>query len=206
MLGKRKKNIEVTEINEYFIVIGDDIFHKHDEAEERRLVHIIHDLIRNNSNLVHTNLQLVSIVDRLTNPQSSGVQLVLTSSINNSNYKIMSLTLASNQLANGRIALVDKDTQAKIDATFANVSFAGTNDAAFTVTQDPNDPNAVQVKGVAEGSGQVTGTADATYTDANTGQSVTTTVNVTVDVSVTPVAPQPQNVELQLNFDAPQNQ
>lgn len=183
--------------------------HKHDTEfnEYFRLIRIIDELIDTNSNLVDTNSQLVGMVDRLTKPQPSSVQLILTSLVNNSNFKIMSLTLSSAQSAKGRLALVDKDTQNAIDATFANVSFAGTNTDSFTVEQDPDDPNGVIVRGVAEGSGQLTGQADATYVDGNTGATVTKTGTFSVDVTVTPATgPTPQNVEFQVNFDAPQNQ
>lgn len=117
----------------------------------------------------------------------------------------MSLTLSSKQFALGQLALIDSDTQAQVLATFANPVFAGDNDAAFTVAPDASDPNTARVTGVAAGTGNVTASADATYTDANTGQQVTQSLKVAVDVTVTAVVAG-ENVALQLNFGAPQNQ
>ncbi len=133
------------------------------------------------------------------------VQLVLTTLINNSNLRIMSLTLNSKQFSLGTLALIDSDTQGQVLASFANAAFSGDNDAAFTVAPDSSDPNTVKVTGVAAGTGKVNVTADATYTDANTGQQVTKTVSASVDVTVTAVAAG-ENVELQVNFGAPQDQ
>ncbi len=104
-----------------------------------------------------------------------------------------------------KVQLIDSDTQGQVLASFANAAFSGDNDAAFTVAPDSSDPNTVKVTGVAAGTGKVNVTADATYTDANTGQQVTKTVSASVDVTVTAVAAG-ENVELQVNFGAPQDQ
>lgn len=133
------------------------------------------------------------------------VELVLTTFINNSKLRIMSLQLSSKQFALGSLALIDSDTQAQVTATFANPQFTGDNDAAFTVAPDASDPNTARVTGVAAGTGNVTASADATYTDANTGQQVTKSVSVVVAVTVIAVVAG-ENVELQLNFGAPQDQ
>ena len=133
------------------------------------------------------------------------VQLVFTTIINNFKILIMSLQLSSKQFALGQLALIDSDTQGQVVASFANVVFTGDNDAAFTVAPDSSDPNTARVTGVAAGSGKVTATADATYTDANTQQQVTKSLSVTVDVTVTAVVAG-ENVALQLNFGAPQDQ
>lgn len=133
------------------------------------------------------------------------VQIILTTFINNSKLRIMSLQLSSKQFALGTLALIDSDTQGQVSASFANANFSGDNDSAFTVAPDASDPNTARVTGVAEGTGNVTATADVSYTDANTGQSITKSMSVSVAVTVTAVVVG-QNVELQLNFGAPQDQ
>jgi hypothetical protein len=129
--------------------------------------------------------------------------LVLTASINKSNFIIMSLSIQSNQFSLGTLGLIDADTQEQVSATFSNQSFSGTNDSSFTVAPDA-DPNTAKVTGVAEGSGQVNFSAHVSYTDKN-GQSKEKDLSGTVDVSITAVLVD-QNVSLVVNFAPPQNQ
>lgn len=133
------------------------------------------------------------------------VELALTTIINNFKLRIMSVQLSSKQFALGALALIDSDTQGQVSASFANSQFSGDNDAAFTVSPDASDPNTARVTGVAAGVGRVSGTTEVTYTDSNTQQSVTKTLSVAVDVTVIAVTAG-ENVELQLNFSAPQDQ
>lgn len=132
------------------------------------------------------------------------VQLILTTLINNFKLKIMSVQLASNQFAIGIPALIDSDTTNPISATFSNPSFSSTNESVFGVTQDASDPNSPRVTGVAAGTGQLNVNYTVSYTDGNTGQPVTQSLSLSIDVTVTEVAG--ENVTLQVNFGAPQNQ
>jgi NCAIR mutase (PurE)-related protein len=162
--------------------------------DERRLIKIVEEQ-------TETIEKLVEILDRLTKHER--VNLVFTQNLNNTKSIIMLLSLNSNQSSVGLLGLIDSDTQAQVSATFANVSFSGSNPAAFSVTQDTTNPNQANVAGVAAGTGTISATADATYTDSTTGQSVTKTgLTVSVDVTVLAIVAG-ENVTLQLNFSTP---
>lgn len=128
--------------------------------------------------------------------------LALIGFSNEKTYIIMGLTLASNQFSLGQLGLIDSDTLEAVSASFSNQSFSGGNDSAFTVAQDA-DPNVVKVSGVAEGSGQVSFSATAVYTD-KFGNGKTKDLSGTIDVTITAVQ-QEQNVTLVVNFGDPQN-
>lgn len=130
--------------------------------------------------------------------------LVLTGYSSTQNFILMGLTLAANQFSIGSLGLIDSDTFEAISASFTNQIFTGSNDSSFTAIQDGGDPNAVKVSGVAEGSGTVSFSATASYTD-KFGNSKTKDLSGSVDVTITAVQ-QEQNVSLVINFGEPQLQ
>ncbi len=134
------------------------------------------------------------------------VQLALTTLINNFNFRIMDLNLATNQFALGQLGLIDTDTQQAVSASFANAVFTSSDPAIFTASPDSSDPNTCRASGVAAGSANLAASADVTYTDSKTGQPVTKNLTVNVTVVVAAVQPSAENVGLTITFGAPQNQ
>lgn len=114
----------------------------------------------------------------------------------------MSLSLVSNQQVAGTLGLLDTVTNNPVTATFANITAASDNTAAFTVTSDASGN--VNVVGVAAGTGNVTVTADASYTDS-TGTAQTKTLSFTTDVTVTAIITA-DGVALTVTFGAPTQQ
>jgi hypothetical protein len=164
-------------------------FHNLEEKE----LDIIEHLIRENS-------RLVGIIDRLV-PQKTPnkVKLVLTTIINNSNVKIMSLNLASNQKALGTLGIIDEVTQAAVTGTFTGTSVASDTPSSFTAEVDPSGN--VVVTGVTAGSGILSVSSTAAYTDS-TGASKSELLAASIPVTVTAVVTA-DKVSLVVNFGAP---
>lgn len=109
----------------------------------------------------------------------------------------MELQLNVGQFVVGTLGLVDHNTQQPVQATFSNPSNSSNDENVATV--DSNN----KVVGVGEGSTTVTFRSDVVYTDANTGQTVSTTKSVDVVVTVT-LPPTPQEVDLVVTFSPAQ--
>lgn len=182
----KKKDCEVTIIEETEIIIVEGQPYK-----------------KHNPHDIDTIERLVKIVDRLTKPKP--VHLVLTENSNNTKSIIMSLSIVSNQFSLGTLELIDSNSLSHIDASFSNQSFSSSDDAIFTASQDGTDPSTVKASGVSAGEATLNYSATTTYTDANTGQSVTKDLSGTTPVTVTAVVTE-QGVSLVVNFGEPQNQ
>jgi hypothetical protein len=128
-------------------------------------------------------------------------RLVLTTFINNFQIQVMSLTLAANQSSVGTLGLVDNTTGAAVSATFANVQAVPSDATLFSATV--NADGTITVAGIAAGQGTLSVSADATYTDSNTGQSVTNNETATIGVLVNAVV-SPEGVSLVVTFSTPQ--
>lgn len=115
----------------------------------------------------------------------------------------MALTINANELVVGTLGLVDHATGNPITATFTNISFSGSDNTLFTVTQSTTDLTSVTVTGVAAGTGTLTATADATYVDPANGNSVTVTKSVVIGVTISPAG---TVADLVVNFGAPKAQ
>lgn len=139
----------------------------------------------------------------LKDQSAEKVKLVIISS-NNKNQQTMSINLTQGgPFSLDSVGLIDTDTQAPVQATFANVSFVGSDDTIFTTVQDPANPNQTQDTPVAPGQAALQATADATYTDSKTNLPVTKVgLTVTVPVIVTAVVAG-ENVALVINQGAP---
>lgn len=145
--------------------------------------------------------RLTNIIRELTERNKHSYRLVLTKNINNSNFIIMSLSLAANQSSIGQLSIVDNTSGAVVAATFANVQ-ANVSDATL-FSAVVNSDNSITVSGVAAGSGTLSIQADASYTDGNTGLATTQTLTESVDVTVSAVI-SPEGVTLQVTFSTPQ--
>lgn len=188
---KEKKEIVFIE-NTEIIKIEDDFYKRHYPGEDERLEKIIE--------------RLVGIIDKLTKPsQHENVRLILTTILNNNNsiLEIMALNLNVGQSSTDVLGLIDTDKNVPVVATFANVSFTSSDPTIFTTTQDPSNPNQSVDTAVAAGTANLVVTADASYTDANTGQAVTKTgLSVTVPMTVTAVVAG-ENVALTITQGTP---
>jgi hypothetical protein len=116
------------------------------------------------------------------------VKLVLQTTINQYKITFMALQLTQGFFSLDQLALIDTDTNAQVQATFANTQpFASDNPAVLTSTPDPSSPsdlNKVKNTAVAGGTANVTTTTDATYTDSVSKQSVTKTLKLSIPYSV----------------------
>lgn len=142
-------------------------------------------------------------IHHLTHSGPHKVRLVLTqTSINNSKFIIMSLTLAANQKVLGTLGLVDQVTGAAVTGGFSGTGAVSDTPAAFTTSIDASGN--VIVTAVAAGSGNVTATTTAAYTDS-TGAAQSALLTVVVPITVTAVVTA-DAVSLVLNFGTPMAQ
>lgn len=104
------------------------------------------------------------------------------------------------------LGIVKHDDQTPVDATFANETFTSDNEAVVTATVDAGDTpdtGVLDITGVSAGTANITVSADATYTDPNTGLSVTKNKSVVIPVTITqPVSE--ADTDLVVNFGTPQ--
>lgn len=186
-----KKDCEITVIEETNVVIIEGDHYKKWNPEKEELEIIEH---------------LVKIIERLTQPQKQRTRLVLQTILqNNTIVQIMSLKLNANQFSLDVLSLIDSDTGAAVAATFANQKYESSDPNVFTSVQDATDPNTTKDTAVGAGTANLNVSADATYTDANTGQSVTKSLSLVVDVTVIAIVAG-ENVSLVLTQGAPQLQ
>lgn len=115
----------------------------------------------------------------------------------------MNLNLVQGNFSLDSLQLIDSDSGAVVQATFANQSFSSDNTDVLTSVQSTTDPNSTVDTAIAGGSANVTATADATFTDKNTGEPVTKTLSVVVPYTVTAVVAG-ENVALTLVQGTPQ--
>lgn len=127
-------------------------------------------------------------------------KLILVTIINKSKIKILAMEFNVKEFVDTNLALVDHDTQAPIDATFANITLTSSDTSVFTCDSDVNADGITDVLGIAEGSATLTVTADATYTDSKTGLVVTGNKSVDVPVTITAPAPTAENTDLVVTF------
>lgn len=127
---------------------------------------------------------LLIVIFIIKYPCKQKVKLVII--LKNINNKSMNkLTIGAPDLA-VILGLIDTDTQKAIVATFANIQISIADTSIAEIEQDPNTPGQSDVKPLAVGDTKLNVTADATYTDGNTGESVTKTgLTASTDVTVT---------------------
>jgi hypothetical protein len=141
---------------------------------------------------------LLIVIFIIKYPCKQKVKLVII--LKNINNKSMNkLTIGAPDLA-VILGLVDTDTQKPIAATFANVSISIADTTIAEIETDPNVTGQSDVKPLAVGTTTLNVTADATYTDGNTGESVTKT-GLTASTDVT-VAEGVENVGLVVSLAA----
>lgn len=111
----------------------------------------------------------------------------------------MAAQLNLNELLTGTLGIVNHATGEAISATFANVTATSSDTTIFAVTLNPD--NSLVVDGVALGTGTLTVTTDATYTDPDPAVGLVT-VNKTVAISVA-ISPAQTATDLVVNFGTP---
>jgi hypothetical protein len=131
--------------------------------------------------------------------------LIFTTIINNKQIKILKImpTLDLKTFVDTVLALEDTDTKAPITATFANIAMTSSDTSIFTADSDVNADGTVDIVGVAAGTATLTVTADASYTDGNTGKAVTANKSATIDVTVSEPLPGDENTDMIVSFGAP---
>lgn len=130
--------------------------------------------------------------------------LIFTLNIPNFTIKILSMQLEIQKFVDSILGLVDHDTQQPIDATFTNVTLTSSDVNILTADTDVNNDGVVDIAGVAPGDVTLDVSADATYTDSNTGQQVTATKTASIGITVTKPLPGAENVDLVVSFTNPQ--
>ena len=114
------------------------------------------------------------------------------------------MQITTKQFTDANLALVDHATLNTITATFANVVLTSSDESIFTATSDVNGDGVLDIVPVNPGTATLTATADASYTDANTGQPVTVNKGATIEVTVTaPVEGQLTDLVLTLSDPQP---
>jgi hypothetical protein len=116
---------------------------------------------------------------------------------NNQNKYNMAQTLTVAQVITSHLGVVDHVTGASIPATFANETVAIADPTLLSVTTDA-DGNEV-FTGVAVGTTDVTISADCTYIDGNTNESVTVNKSVTVSLTINQPT-EPEATDLVVTF------
>lgn len=150
------------------------------EKEEFRII----------EDLVQENRELVRVINRIFPSDNHGqnVKLVFTTSINNFKITFMALSLNQGSFSLDQLALIDTDTSAPVQATFANIqAFSSDNTAVLTTAPDPSspsDPSKCLNTAVSGGTANVLGQADVTYTDGKTNQPVTKTLKLSIPYTV----------------------
>lgn len=130
--------------------------------------------------------------------------LIFTTIINKKQIKILSIMdLNTQEFVDSILALEDTDTKSPIDATFANIVLTSSDPSIFTCDTDVNADGTLDITGVSEGTATLTVTADATYIDGNTKQSVTANKSATIDVTVHAPLPGAENTDMVVTFSAP---
>jgi len=99
----------------------------------------------------------------------------------------MSSKFNPNQFVQGVVSLINHADGSTIPATFANETFKSADENIATVSVDPGDgPDTaiLDIKGIAVGETDITVTADATYVDPNTGETVTKSKSASIHVAI----------------------
>jgi hypothetical protein len=130
-------------------------------------------------------------------------QLIFTAVINKFKFKILTMELQTQDFVDSILALEDTDTHAAIDATFANIVLTSSDPTIFTADSDVDADGTLDIVGIAPGTASLNVKADATYTDANTQQSVTAPKEANVDVTVSKPAPGAENTDMLVTFGTP---
>lgn len=147
--------------------------HKH-EMSDRAII----------GSLLESNLSLIEVVTDLIKKRRKhqNVRLVFSTTINNFKITFMALQLTQGTFSLDQLALIDTDTNAPVQATFANIQpFTSDNPSVLTTTADPaGDASKCLNTALAAGTANVLGRADVTYTDSVSKQPVTKTLVLSI--------------------------
>lgn len=160
--------------------------------QEKEDFHIIEHLLRNEERFQENETRLLKLLDRIIPPERrhQNVKLVFQTTLNNNlKFTFMALQLTQGFFSLDSLALIDTDTNAQVQATFANTQpFTSSNTSVLTSAPDPaGNANAVVNTAVSGGTANVTTTSDVTYTDSVTNQPVTKTLTLSIPYSVVSV-------------------
>ena len=130
--------------------------------------------------------QLVRIVDKLTDkPTSFKPTFALTIFLNNQIVIMANINLSLGTPKTGIFTLLDANLNPIPGVTFSNQAVgANSNPGLATFELDGGNPNNVIGTALANGSGTIIFTADASYTDPQTGQSVIASFSITKNYTV----------------------
>ena len=154
--------------------------------------------------LALVGLMLLKELQKGRKPSHQKTQLIFTAFINHYQIKILKMQLEKQSFADTILKIVDHATGDPIDATFDNVVLESSDEAIFTCNTDVNNDGKVDVVGVSVGDANLKVTADATYVDANTKETVTKSKTAMVPVFITAPPPEAQETDLIVSFTAPE--
>lgn len=129
-------------------------------------------------------------------------EIILTTTINKTKVKILTMELLLKDFVDVNLALVDHDTQKAITATFSNIVLTSSDVTIFTTGVDAANKSA-DITGVKEGTASLNVTADVEYTDSNTQLDVKGSKSVDIPVTITAPAPTAENTDLVVTFGTP---
>jgi hypothetical protein len=128
--------------------------------------------------------QLVHIVDRLTERPFKPT-FAITTSLNNQTIIMANINLSLGTPKTGIFTLLDASLNPIPGVTFSNQSVGANSNPGFaTFALDGGNPNNVIGTPIANGSGTIVFTADASYNDPQTGQSVSASFSITKNYTV----------------------
>lgn len=145
-------------------------------------------------------IKVFLITKRKRRHKRGRTQLVLTTIINKTKIKILAMNLNVKEFVDTNLALIDSDDQTPIEATFDGITLTSSDPNIFTADADVNNDGQVDVVGIAEGEAMLNVKATATYTDKNTGKTVTAGKEANVPVTITAPPPGAENTELVVKF------
>lgn len=183
--GKHKKEIEINEVNENFILIENIVYKKHDEQEEKRLTKIIE--------------RELQIIDRLTKEHQKPI-LTLSTIVNNKTFIMadITLTLGGTPLT-GVFTLLDAKDGSALAASFSNQAIGDNSNPEFaTFALDAS--NNVIPTAIAAGAGTIVLSSHADYIDKGDGSSQSQDFTVTKNFTVVAGAPGPNGAVLDIVF------
>lgn len=168
--GKHKKEIEINEVNENFILIENVVYKRHDEQEEKRLTKIIE--------------RELEIIDRLTDKHPK-----LRASYFLNGYKIFSKTMATISIPQDKTQVIGQLTPLDVSGNVLDISTVQAGSETFSVS-DGSVASAI-LTGAQEGQFTVArltdqgGSVTVTYTAKNAnGDDISGSDDFVIDAKV----------------------
>lgn len=176
MHDSKKKNVDVTIIEENIIIIEGEKWHKHGHDDKLEIIKKLADAVDNLSKLAGKSRRPI---------------FALTTFINNNQFILMAdVKLVIGSPKSGLFTLIDNKTLLPISpVNFSNQAVGANSNPEFaSFALDTNNPNQVIGSGIAAGSGTVIITTHAAYTDPGDGSPQEGDFSVTKNYTVVPSA------------------